>query len=152
MSDSIDIAGKRVLLAEDEEVTRTVVAKVLRAMGLDVVETRDGGRMLVAVTSQYKDGHSPADIDLVITDVQMPVVGGLDILQGMRAAGWMTPAIVMTGYETPRVREVADRLGAILLTKPLDLDAFERVVRRLLETPRPARSSAAMRAVVEPLR
>lgn len=132
---------KRVLLAEDDESGRTIMAIALRAMGLDVVEAEDGGRMLVAVASQYKDGRSTEDIDLVITDIHMPVVGGLDLLKSMRLAGWTTPVMVITGYATSEVRDVALRLGAVILDKPLELDVFERTVRGLLEGRRPARSS-----------
>ena len=45
------IAGKRVLLAEDDASARSIIAKVLREMGLEVSEIDDGGRLLVAITS-----------------------------------------------------------------------------------------------------
>jgi len=133
------LAGKRVLLAEDDESSRKVMATVLREMGLEVIESGDGGRMLVAVASHYREGRSPGDLDLVVTDVQMPVVGGLDIFKGIRAAGWTTPVIVVTGHDTPLVRETVSRFGATLLSKPLDLDVFEQTVRRSLEAPRSSR-------------
>src|SRR5512138_1818467 len=91
---------KRVLLAEDDDSARRVMADVLRAMGLDVLETRDGGRTLVAIASHYKDGRTPDDLDLVVTDVQMPFVSGLELFKGLRAAGWTAPVIVVTGYDT----------------------------------------------------
>jgi len=131
------LVGKRVLLAEDDAGTRWIMAKALRSMGLDVVETPDGGRMLVAVTAHYRDGRSPEDLDLVVTDVNMPVVGGLDVFMAMRAARWKTPIIVVTGHATPEVRRSVDRLGAVLLVKPLDLAVFEATVRTLLGVPAP---------------
>jgi len=129
------IAGKHVLLAEDDAITRRIMASILRAMELEVVEVVDGGRMLVAVTSQYKDGRSPDDIDLVVTDVRMPVASGLDVFSNMRAAGWRTPVIIVTADETPRVRDTAAALDAVLLLKPLDLELFEHTVRSLLAVP-----------------
>jgi DNA-binding NtrC family response regulator len=126
------IAGKRVLLAEDDVSARTVIAKVLRAMGLEVIEIHDGGRLLVAVTSYYKDGRSPDDLDLVITDVRMPVMSGLEIFKGLRVAHWKLPVIVMTAFETAEVTDAIARYGAVLLIKPLDLEALESLVRRML--------------------
>lgn len=136
------LRGKRVLLAEDDEVARKVMARVLSSLGAEVIETADGGRMLVAIASHYKDGRSPTDLDLIVTDVRMPVVGGLEIFQGLRAAGWTTPVIVVTGYETLDVREAAQRFDAVLLSKPLDLEVFENAVRTLLV--RPHREAAAV--------
>ena len=90
------LKGKRVLLAEDDASARTILAKILRAMDLEVIETDDGGRLLVAITSYYKDGRSPEDLDLVITDIWMPVLSGLEIFKGLRVAHWTLPVIVMT--------------------------------------------------------
>jgi CheY-like chemotaxis protein len=126
------LSGKRVLLAEDDHAARRALAGALRSLGMDVLEVADGGRMLVAVTSQYRGDHSPREIDLVVTDVRMPVMSGLDIFKGIRAAHWRMPVIVMTAYETPEVRDVVDRYGATLITKPIDLDELERTIRDLL--------------------
>ena len=143
--DPLPLAGKRVLLAEDEPNARAVLSRVLRAMGCDVVEAADGGRMLVAVTSEYKDGHDPAGLDLIVTDVRMPVVDGLDVLRALRAARWATPVIVVTGDDGAAVREATSRLGATVLPKPLDIGALEAAVLRLLVPPRssPRRSAPA---------
>jgi DNA-binding NtrC family response regulator len=135
-ADHAAIAGKRVLLAEDDAVARAVIAKVLRAMGLEVIETDDGGRLLVAITSYYKNGRSPDDLDLVITDVRMPVMSGLEIFKGLRVARWTLPVIVMTAYETPEVSDTVKRYEAALLVKPLNLDELESLVARMLLRPR----------------
>ncbi len=127
------LAGKRVLLAEDDASSRRIVAGVLREMGLDVIETEDGGRMLVAITSQYKDEDGPDALDLIVTDVQMPIASGLDIFARLRSARWKTPVIVITGHDAPDVRAEVRALGAVLLTKPLDLAELERTVHELLE-------------------
>lgn len=130
------IAGKRVLLAEDEPSARAILAKVLRKMGLDVIETGDGGRLLVAITSYDKDGRTPDDLDLVITDVRMPVMSGLEIFKDLRAAHWTLPVIVMTAHESAEVSDAVLRYGAALLIKPLDLDVLESLVTRMLQRPR----------------
>jgi DNA-binding response OmpR family regulator len=133
-------AGKRVLLAEDDKSSRSVLAKTLRALGCEVIEVDDGGRMLVAIASHYKGSLHPEDLDLVITDVYMPVCSGIDVFKGLRAAHWRTPVIVMTGHETKEVRDAVAMLDAVLLLKPLDLDVFEATVMELLDRPPRPRS------------
>jgi two-component system response regulator AtoC len=130
------LAGKRVLLAEDDEAARRLLARCLREMDLDVIEVGDGGRMLVEITSQYKGGRSPQDLSLIVTDVRMPIMTGIDAFKGIRAAHWRTPVIIVTAYETSEVRDVVERFGATLLIKPIDLDEFEAQVRRALTTAR----------------
>lgn len=122
----------KVLLAEDDDDARKVLGTVLRAMGHDVVDVSDGGRMLVALTSLYRDGRSPTDLHLVITDVRMPVTSGIDVFKALRTARWKTPVIVMTAFDSPDVRDAVDRYRAVLLVKPIDLDELERVVTELL--------------------
>lgn len=131
---SVGLAGRRVLLAEDDAASRRLLARCLRQMNLDVIEAADGGRMLVEITSLYKDGHTPRELDLIVTDVRMPVMSGLEAFKGVRAAHWRTPVIIVTAYETTEVRDTVDRFGATLLVKPIDLDEFESHVRRLLES------------------
>jgi CheY-like chemotaxis protein len=123
----------RIILAEDDVAPRELLAKVMRALGADVESSADGGRLLVAVASQYDAGHAPEDIDLIVTDIRMPVMSGLDVIEALRAARWQTPVLLMTAYETPEVRARAAKLGATLLIKPLDLDVFEETVRGLVK-------------------
>jgi DNA-binding response OmpR family regulator len=143
-SSEVSLQGKRVLVAEDDESARRAIALALRAMGLDVVETGDGGTMLAAVTSHYKDGRTPEDLDLIVTDVHMPVLDGLEVFRCVRAAHWVTPTIIVTGDDAPDVRRMAARLGAIVLSKPLDLDALEAAVRDLLAPRQPSRPPVAL--------
>lgn len=88
----------------------------------------------------YKHGRSPDDLDLVITDVRMPVMSGLEVFKGLRIAHWTLPVIVMTAYATDEVRDATQRYGATLLIKPLDLDELETAVRQALAAPRPPSS------------
>jgi CheY-like chemotaxis protein len=130
-----------VLLAEDDEAARSILARALRELGMVVEELVDGGRLLVSVASQYRDGHTPEDVDLIVSDVNMPVCSGLQVFRGVRAAHWLTPVLLMTAYPTAEVRDTATQLGARLLVKPFDLDAFEQAVLELVAVRYPAFSS-----------
>ena len=125
---------KRALLAEDDEGAREIMARILTELGLEVVTAEDGGRFLVALAHQYRDGRSPADVDLVVTDINMPVVGGLDLVKGLRTAGWRTPVIVVTAFATAEVKDTVARIGGILLEKPIDLASFEKAVLDALKS------------------
>lgn len=72
------------------------------------------------------------EVDLVVSDVHMPIFSGLDSLGALRASGIDVLVILVTGYATERVRAEAERLGAVLFHKPLELDRLLAVVRELL--------------------
>jgi len=120
----------RIVLAEDDADQRTLVSSALRERGYDVVEEPDGGRLLVRVASLYEP--NAIAIDLIISDVRMPVCTGLDILTGIRSARWATPVILMTAFANDVVRSRARRLGAVILDKPFPLAALEGHVERML--------------------
>jgi CheY-like chemotaxis protein len=126
-----------VLLADDDESSRGALAHTLRDLGITVDELVDGGRLLVRVASLYQPGHALDEIDVIVTDVRMPVCSGLQVLRGVRAARWSTPILLMTGYPSAEVLEASVKLGARLLVKPFDLDDFECAVLELVARRRP---------------
>jgi DNA-binding response OmpR family regulator len=129
----------RLLLAEDDPELRQMVAGALRGDGYDVVEVRDGGRLLVEIGSAYLD-EIPADaFDLLISDVRMPVCNGLQILEGLRLAQWRTPAIVMSAFGDDAMRERVHSLGAAYFDKPFDLDDLRTAVIYMLQRKRAPR-------------
>jgi two-component system, OmpR family, response regulator len=134
-----EISPRRVLLAEDDEGARRIMAASLRALDLEVVELKDGGRLLVALAAQFKTEHGP-DIALVVTDLRMPVLDGLQVIKGLRAAHWRIPVIVVTAHDSDDVRDNVAMLGAVFLPKPLDLELFERTVDELLSRSLPPSS------------
>jgi CheY-like chemotaxis protein len=121
----------RALLADDDPDMRHAVARVLRGLGLDVIEAEDGGRLLVAVGAHYRGAYD-SDIVLIVTDVSMPVLSGLEILEGLRVAHWKQPAVVITAHDNDTVRAEARRLNAVLVPKPIDLDVLEATVLSLI--------------------
>jgi len=129
---SVRTHAPRVLLAEDEPSTRAILARVLRNLGMDVEEVPDGGRLLVRIAEQYRHGHSPAEIDLIVTDLHMPVCSGLDIVRAVCAARWPTAILLITAFPTEEAMEAHERLGVGLLVKPFDLEEFERTAVELV--------------------
>jgi CheY-like chemotaxis protein len=122
----------RILVAEDEPSMRRLVADALRGEGYEIVEVADGGRLLVDLASRLKRGEGADSLDLIISDIRMPVCTGLQILAALREAHWTTPVILMTAFGDAATRRHAESLAATLLDKPFDVDALRRAVSRLL--------------------
>ena len=111
---------------------RRLVAESLRQDDYDVVEEADGGRLLVRIAAIYGLGDARDPIDLIVSDIRMPVCSGLEILKGLRDAHWKTPVILMTAFGDDETRARAEKLGALLIDKPFYMSALRLVVRGLL--------------------
>ncbi len=119
-----------VLLAEDDDAFRALLASALRRDGFDVVEARTGRELLRQVASRHQAGVAP--FDLIISDIRMPQMTGLDALAGLRAADWRTPVILITAFGDDDARAQAARLGArALFSKPFDLCDLRTVAQML---------------------
>jgi DNA-binding response OmpR family regulator len=128
----------RILLAEDDSEMRSLVADALRADGHEVVELADGGRLLVDIAARLKKGDGDDSLDLIVSDIRMPICTGLQILTALRDAHWHTPVILMTAFGDDATRRHAESLSAILFDKPFDLDDLRTAVANLLPRERPA--------------
>jgi DNA-binding response OmpR family regulator len=122
----------RILLAEDDGEMRRMVADALRGDGYDVVELADGGRLLVDIAARLKAGVGGDSLDLILSDIRMPVCSGLQILSALRDAHWRTPVILMTAFGDEATRKHAESLSAVLFDKPFDLDDLRTAVANLL--------------------
>ena len=123
----------RILLAEDDDDLRGLMARALRGDGCQVIEARDGLELLDLLRKALAPASLGTPIDLVVTDVRMPGCSGLEILQGMRRAEWTVPVLVFTAFGSAETHDAARRLGAVdVLDKPLDLEEFRIAVWRVV--------------------
>lgn len=126
----------RVLLAEDDNELRRLVARALERRGHQVVCAADGTELLEALGRSVL-GAGTIDYDVIVSDVRMPGWSGLDMLAGLRAARVTRPVVLVTAFGTPELHQKAQRLGArAVLDKPFDLDELCTVVKRLTATHR----------------
>jgi DNA-binding response OmpR family regulator len=121
-----------ILLAEDDENMRLMLAAALRADGYEVVEARDGGRLLVYLAQAYLSDRAHEAYDLLVTDIRMPICSGLQILESLRQAHWRTPAVLMTAFGDEQTSTRAEALGAIMFAKPFDVDDLRTAVLHIL--------------------
>ena len=116
----------RILVVDDEESIRDLLRLVLTGEGYSVVTANDGEEAIEHLEAQR--------FDLVITDLVMPKVNGIEVLRAAKRIDSNFPVIVITGY--PSVETVTElvRLGAgDYLTKPFNVDVVLVTVAKLLE-------------------
>jgi len=122
--------GGNILLVEDNEMVRRVTAAMLRALGLTVL-TCSGSSEALEVA-----GRQEQHIDLVLTDVVMPGMGGKGLRDQLRLLRPGLPVLLMSGYAPDVfVRQGVLDEGEVLLQKPFSLNDLARAVRDGLRAP-----------------
>jgi len=128
-----------VLVVEDDDDIRSLVAWSLRADGYDVTEVANGAHAVDVIAGPMMFGEdSERAPDLIVTDVRLPGISGLTLLAGLRAQRCATPIILMTAYEIERVKPIAEALGATVFAKPFDVDELRAAVATALAARRRA--------------
>jgi signal transduction histidine kinase len=129
-------AGKEtVLLVEDEDGVRVLARRALLAKGYSVLEARDGLEAL----KLYE--RCPEHIDLVLTDVVMPLLGGTQLVERLQQLYPNVRALFMSGYHDSALERYGARVGAVAtLQKPFKPEELVRRVREILDGPPPTRS------------
>lgn len=110
-----------VLLAEDDADLLDLLSCYLRRRGYRVFCVRDGSALLKRVDESTPGGSLPP-IDVIVSDVYMPGLDGLEALQELYEEGRRIPVILMTAFGSHEVHEQGRRKGAsLVLDKPFDL-------------------------------
>jgi two-component system, cell cycle sensor histidine kinase and response regulator CckA len=119
--------SETILLVDDEEGVRTLVQAVLKNGGYDVIEASNG----VAGMSAYeKNSHK---IDLVLTDVVMPQMNGLELGERLADKNPDLPILYMSGYRDSQIGGPASQAVKEFLNKPFTPDALLARVREVLD-------------------
>lgn len=121
----------RILVADDDRALLDAVSEALEGMSWTVVRAIDGGELIERLAEE-------GPFDLVVTDVSMPWMGGLQAMQSARTAGVGTPVIVMTARRDDGLEKQVRALGqsVVLLRKPFPLEDLEAAATTLLAVPR----------------
>ncbi|MHC4341752.1 MAG: sigma-54-dependent transcriptional regulator [Planctomycetota bacterium] len=117
--------NSHVLVVDDEELYRRALERILKRVGHSVTTARDSTEALAIVSEQ--------PLDLVLADIQMPGINGLELVRQVHEINPDLPCIVVTGYGTPQNSVEALRAGAFwYLEKPFDQGHLD-VVRALVD-------------------
>ncbi len=116
---------KRILVVDNEAKMRRILELSLKHMGHQVEQAADGVEALAAIES--------GSFDLVLTDLRMPRMDGIALLNALRERGDDVPVIVLTAYGTIETAVAAMKLGAAdYIIRPFEMDTIELAVTRVL--------------------
>ena len=114
-------ASQTILIADDSAAIREVLSELLRQRGYQTIAVTNGAEALQALESK--------PVDLVLTDVRMPGMGGLNLLEKVQMRMPDIPVVLLTAWPSVEVTVQALRLGARdFLTKPTSSRELLRVV------------------------
>ncbi len=129
-------SSSRILLAEDDEEMRKLLAFMLRKEGYRVFECTDGLCLLDMLSSFFLPGKKHENFNLIISDIRMPGVTGMEILMGANEVDGFPPIILITAFADKETHRKAERLGAAaLFDKPFDIDEMLKKVASILPQP-----------------
>jgi CheY-like chemotaxis protein len=116
----------RILLADDDAAARDLVQRALASDGHNVVATHDGAEALEQL-------QASGPFDLLISDVQMPGVDGIELIEKAAAAAPKMRVILMSGFtgELDRAKHLRSKI-AREISKPFTLEQVRAVVRSVL--------------------
>lgn len=129
--DGAERHGKTVLVVDDSPVIRDLLAEALRSHGLRVIEASDGQEALATLSAN-------ADIDLVVTDIEMPRLDGIGLIEAVRATEGgadRLPMVVvsMRGSDDDKQRAVAAGADAYLVKTDFSHKGLWAMIHRFLE-------------------
>lgn len=115
----------RILVAEDDQSANKLICAVLRRDGHEALPAADGQEALDILDHEH--------VDLIVSDVMMPRIDGLQLTRQLREAGWDAPLLILTARDDAKTLHAGFLQGADdYLTKPADMKELVLRVRALL--------------------
>jgi two-component system cell cycle sensor histidine kinase/response regulator CckA len=119
-----EAAGISVLVVDDEAAVRRFAARVLEREGYVVVEATDGMDALELLSEKG------ASIEVVVSDIVMPRLNGVELMQALVVSHPDLPVILMSGYATGALAELGIAAPCAIIPKPFPSDRLLEEVRR----------------------
>lgn len=130
--------GRRVsgiLLAEDDDELRQLLVTELKTAGFRVTGCSDAVD-LVNVLEGYLENRAALEYDLIISDIRMPWLTGLELLKALNDYIGFPPVVLITAFGDEQTHKEAVALGAAaVLDKPFEMATLVQTVRAILEKP-----------------
>lgn len=125
---SVDLKGRTILVVDDESSMRELLGIMLENEGFKTLKAKDGASALEIFKSEQEN------IDLVVHDLKMPGLNGIDLLHELKDLRPEIPVIVITAFSTWDSAVEAMRLGAYdYIRKPFDTEVVRSIVCRAIE-------------------
>ena len=124
----VDGKEELILVVEDDKATQIAVRDILETLNYQVL-TAANGREALEIIGQHNGA-----INLILSDLVMPEMGGVELYQELRVREIGTEVVFMTGYPLGTgTRELLDKKGVTWLQKPLRSDTLARLIREVLD-------------------
>lgn len=116
-----------VLVVDDEADVREAIQGLLEALGMDVLEARDG-LMALDILAREK-----ARIDVVLLDLTMPRMNGVQTFKALRSRGYEVPVVFSSGYTSDAIAEFLQEPGVGFLLKPYQLHQLQSALMEVVD-------------------
>ena len=124
--------GELILVVEDQEFVRAAVVDGLEAFGYQIIEARNGKEALEIMQ------HRGNEVALILSDVLMPVMGGIMFFHTLRDQAWTTPFILLTGHPLDDDFKALRKKGLnAWLSKPPNLEQLAQTIAQALQDAKP---------------
>lgn len=125
MSNDSQIRSLNVLLADDEAELRIVLTEFLKTLGHRVIQAADGQQA-------YDLYHANQnDLDLIISDICMPVLNGIELGKRIRNDNQHIPIVFITGFSQEHELKIAENIGNRVFKKPINYQDLESFIAAL---------------------
>jgi CheY-like chemotaxis protein len=118
---------KKILVVDDEAIMRDLLTDYFEMMDYKVTSAKDG-----SVAWEILSGGAPGEFDLVVSDINMPKMGGIELFRNIRSKFPDMPIILMTGYGIEKVKQDVEKAEGFL-AKPFELDVLNELVEKILK-------------------
>ncbi|OWT77024.1 MULTISPECIES: response regulator [unclassified Achromobacter] len=126
--------SKNVLVVDDDPMGLAVLAEIFDGLGFQTISAASGREATTIL-------ESSTSIDLVVTDVNMPEITGLDVFEAARRRDAHLPVVYITGFiPKPLQRVLADASSTVVLQKPFELSALLKALNTVIPLDPPAKA------------
>jgi CheY-like chemotaxis protein len=116
-----------ILLVDDEPIVRNSITEILQLKGYDVLQAENGRRALEIYQAEG------SKIDLILLDMTMPVLTGMETLQRIREQDSQLPVILLSGYGEEQIdNQTMETLNTRFLKKPFKVDVLLQNIEEIL--------------------
>jgi CheY-like chemotaxis protein len=127
--------GKRILVVEDHPESLELLQMMLEDEGYRVQSVETGRNAIEAVTSPPSDETPDPPPDLILLDLRLPDMSGVDVVKALQENLSKVPPVVILSADPPQtLKEAARSVGATSVRKPFDFDELFQVIKRALNS------------------
>ena len=118
--------GRKILVVEDDKLSFEFIRVSLRNRGLEIIHAGDGEKALQVF-------HEVRDIDLVLLDIQIPIIDGYTVCRKIREVNQQIPIIAQTAFALDDEKSRCEEIGCnAYLSKPLDINKLVELMGQFL--------------------